>query len=188
MQLSFCLPILIFALGLAPSAAADIFETPIPTLVGTLRADEPPPTHEFDFGVEFDQVLAVWLEIEATGTPWEWDFCGSLGNPQPCEHVVVSLGLVPRLDEEEFPIPGFFDAEELGPFNTVPMIDRGEFCGEPFRCPAGVPWDFLLDGDGGFRVFVNGPLFLPEDIVKDFVLPLHEIVSARLIVDATPLP
>ena len=114
-------------LSFGSSASADRFVAPIPDLIGLHQYDEASSnSFDFGFGTEFQDVSAVWLEVEATGTPLEYDLCGTVDDPQPCEHVVQPAVFVAILDDEELPSQRFIWAL-TDPFGETPARQQVEF-------------------------------------------------------------
>jgi len=166
-----------------PASAAS-FSAAVPGLTGSVSMEHVGEKFTFDFGREFADISRVWIEVEATATPYEWDQCGTVFDPQPCVHHVQFLELGAILEEESFPEPGIFLAR-VGPFGNVPLQDQGDFCRN--SCEER-KWEFLLDGDGALELSFGVPIFLPEDIVINGVYPVFEVAAATVVIDAISVP
>ena len=174
-----------FALALVVTAGpvlAATYSTPVPELVGPF-SDEIPRLFEFDFGIEFKEITGVRLQIEATATPAEWDYCGTIFEPiDPCEHRVVPLSLFAFLDNESGP-PKILISTPLGPFpppGNPAAVEVGSFPASEFSQ--------LLDGSGLIDPRSNRLVGSPDDITGNFVFPTYLIVEASILLEATPVP
>lgn len=179
---------LLAALALPGPALGESFSLPLPDLVGEVDFPTSGPGKEahFDFGRRFSEIHDVWIEVEAHVFAGEFDVCGTTFNPQPCVHEVQLLGFFATLDEEEYAAPGtvFSDGLSFGDFRALEGsgVDVAVFNNQL------VGWDFLLDGEGTLTLFWNTVLGDPDRIIMNPVEPSGEILDARIIVEATPVP
>ena len=181
--------LLAVAIVLVPaSTSAGTFSTALPELVGP--ADFPisfGKEASFDLEQRFRAIENVWIEIEAQVFAQEFDFCGTVFDPQPCVYVVNLLGFFALMDTENSPSFGlvFSDALSFSEDPGAPEasgIDR-----QPFSNRS-VGWDFLLDGKGMLTLAWNGTLGFPEDLIQNYQDPSGQIFAARIIVDGQPVP
>src|SRR5262245_61611678 len=80
-----------FAVAEAPGFAMT-FRAPVPQLVGPITF--PQLRVEFDFGQEFSHIESVALELVASATATEYEYCGTVSTPQPCERRSVQGGIL----------------------------------------------------------------------------------------------
>lgn len=180
---------LLFTLSVIPAGSpAMTFAVDLPDLVGPFPSRyEAGPEASFDFGQGFIAVHGAWIEVEAHVTAEQFDVCGTFFDPQPCVHVVQLLGFYSRMDKEGSPIPGTVFSDGLTFSDDFRALEASGTATAPFNNPL-VGWDFLLDGQGSLTVFWNDLLGDPDRIIMNVVEPTGEILGARLILDATPVP
>jgi hypothetical protein len=182
---------LIALLIVLPGASfATSFSAPLPDLVGPINfvtgAAHPPTT--FDVGQQFIAIESVSIEIEAHLVAAQYDFCGLFSNPQPCIDGVALLGVVTIMDEEDRSFPGsIFTAVSVpAPPGTIEVTGTGSsefgWVANPFG------WEILFDGQGTLTMFPDQVLFPPGAIIQNFQPASGEIVSARVIIEGTPVP
>ena len=179
-----CFPLWALAFALInfhPAHASDLYSLPLPELVGPAPEYSGLPIEaDFDFEREFEHVEQVLLLLEGHATPFSFEACGLMDDPQPCEFHSDYMGFIaflfgPPLGGTWAVIDGFEDAPSL----RVGVIDR------PI---SSLSFDHLRDGRGTISLSWNGIGFIPELIVKNFVPPTGTISDAFLIIEAVPVP
>lgn len=181
---------LAIALSFIPSAAIGMsVSVPLPDLVGVIDFPVSGPGREasVDVGQQFSEIQSVSIEVEAEVFAREFDYCGTVFVPLPCDHRLELLGFFSLFDKEDSPTVGIINTGGLtfSDDSSAPEgygIDVAEF-NNPL-----VGWDFLLDGEGRLTLFWNGSFGFPGDIRINVVEPSGEIFSARLIIEGTPVP
>lgn len=162
-------------------AVALPFRAPISQLVGTIAL--PKIQVPFDFGQEFSHVESVALELLVSVTPFEFDRCGSVFEPQPCVHEISRGGILVGLDDD--PYPGLiFTAVGDGTITELPSLQVGRFESRF----ATFNFDTFRDGKGLLDVYWNAPVVLPEDLILNVVSPTGTIFEAYIVFDAVPIP
>ena len=181
--------LVIIALSFFPGpAVGTTFSVPLPDLVGVVDF----PTigsgkkASFNFGQQFSDIQNVWIGVEAQVFAREFDFCGTLFDPQPCVHETQLLGFWALMDDEDSPITGFVLSDDLS-FGDFRALEGSGGRVAPFNNPV-VGWDFLLDGAGSLTLFWNAELVFPDQIIRNVIEPSGEIFNARLFIEGTPVP
>lgn len=179
---------LVALLTLSPGTALGLsFSVPLPDLVGSVGYPAAIET-SFDFGQQFSSIENVWIEVEAQVSALQLDICGTVFNPQPCAHQIFLLGFFAQLHTEGFPqfstIPSgglsFGDLRDLEGSGTDSAPFNDQFVNSDFQ--------FLLDGKGSLTLFWNDVSGDPDLIIRNVIPPSGEILNARLIIEATPVP
>jgi hypothetical protein len=183
-----CLPLVAFLSFLPGTGFAASFSAPLPDLVGvvdfTLTTGK---EASFDFGQPFSSIQNVWIEVEAQVFAHEFDVCGTVFDPQPCEHVIQLLGFVSLMDIEDSPVLGIVFSGGLSFSDDLEVLEASGTAISEFTNTS-VGWDFLLDGQGSLTLFWNGTLGDPDRMILNVIEPSGEIFNARLIVEGTPVP
>lgn len=169
----------------AMPAAAIPFRAAIAQLVGPMEL--PQLRVGFDFGQEFSQIESVSLELVASVTAFEYDYCGTVFSPQACEHRTVQSSVFAILNDDPFPFFFLTGVGENG-FTETPSLQRGTFHGPRFTTLPSDPFAFLGSGKGSFEIHWNSLGFFPEDIVVNAVRSTGTIFEAYIVFDATPIP
>jgi hypothetical protein len=184
-----CLASLISVLLVPGVAMSTTFSVPLEDLIGPV--DFIPSTGgreaHFDFGQEFASIQDVWIEVEATVRAREFDVCGTVFDPQPCVHEVQLLGFLANIDKEDSPSLGGVFSDGLSYSDDLHALEGSGTSMARFNNTV-VGWDFLLDGQGSLTLFWNSALGNPDRIILNVVEPSGEILHARLIVEASPVP
>lgn len=170
-------------------SSASTFSAPLSALVGPIDFLPGRGNQEanFDFGQEFAEIESVSIEIEAHVIARELDVCGTVFNPQPCTHEVQLLGLFAIMNTEDSPTLETVFSDALAYSDDYRDLEGSGIAVESFNNLT-VGWDFLLDGQGSLTLFWSRLLGNPDRIIQNVVEPSGEIFSARLIVEATPIP
>jgi len=180
---------LVALLSFLPGTALGVsFSAPLPELVGVVDFTLTTGTEaSFDFGQRFSSIENVWIEVEAHVFAHEFDVCGTVIDPQPCEHVIQLLGFFSLMDIEDSPILGFVFSGGLSFSDDLEVLEASGTAISEFTNTS-VGWDFLLDGQGSLTLFWNGTLGDPDRIILNVIEPSGEIFNARVIVEGTPIP
>jgi len=182
------MPLLLFGV-LSDSASALTVSVPLKDLVGEVGFM--PATGgqvvAFDAHQQFSAIESVSIEIEAHVKAREFDVCGTAFDPQPCVHEIQLLGFFARLDKEGSPILGTISSEGLTFSEDFRALEGYGIDSALFRNTR-IGWDFLLDGRGAVTVFWNSALGNPDRIILNYKDPSGVIISARLIIEGTPIP
>ena len=183
---------LIAVLALMPSVALGAtFSVPLPEFVGTVSFSPLElRTAHFDFGQRFSSIEGLAIEVESRATAHVYQTCFTSREPA-CGERVVQLPIFRAVLQEEVVLslfwtdpfttgddPGVLEAEGtvLAPFHEV-----------AFSPPSG--FHFLLDGRGSLYLSARySPPTVGGMFIRDLTVPSAEVLSARLILDATPIP
>ena len=182
------IPLVVLFWWLPSTGASMTFSTPIPGLIGDVDfARSERASADFDFGQAFQSIQSISIEIEAQVFAREFESCGTPSNPIPCTPQTELLGFYAHVDDGNEPLRLGF-SRGLSFFNGSATegygIDSASFT--EFGVPSG--WDFLLQGSGRIHLFWNSFFGNPDLIVRNNIEPSGEIFSARLVIDATPIP
>ncbi len=168
----------------AGTASGEFFQSDLPDLLGPNQfqglMSQPAA---YDFGQEFSAVEEVFIEVEATTTPTEYDECGTATEPQPCEHVVEWTGFGASLD-----------LLESGQLIITESTLTGFNARDPhtatarFRIRDEHDLSFMFDGTGEILFGWNYPIGDPDLIVTNVVQPTALLTRAQLIVEGSPVP
>lgn len=178
------------ALCFLPSIAfGTTFSVPLPGLLGAVDFTPSSGGKDaiFDFDQQFSEIENVWIEVEAHVFAREFDVCGTTFDPQSCVHEVQLLGFFARLDKEDSAALGTVFSDGLSFSDDFRALEGSGVDVAPFNNSL-VGWDFLLDGEGKLLLFWNRALGNPDRIIQNVIEPSGEIVSARLIIEGTPIP
>ena len=172
------------------TAVGESFSLPIPGLVGEI--DFPRGQGKevgFDFGQQFSEITSVSIEISAHVFALEFDVCGTLFEPAPCVHKAQLLGLRAQLDDGLDVLAGFAWSDGLSFYDGSSTLEGvGTDVGSFFLFNPSLGWDFLLSGKGDISLFWDSTFGNPDRIIIIVTEPSGEIFSARLIIEATPVP
>jgi len=185
--------VLLGILSLFPGASfATSFHAPLPDLVGPIdfATGLPSAPTAFDFGQEFSEIESVSIEIEAHLVAAQYDFCGLLGNPQPCVHVINIRGVIIEIDREDGPDSGALvtPVSISADPGTVEVTGTGISAFTGLLEPIPFGWDILLDGQGSLTMSANSVVVPASAIIENFQQASGEILGARLVIEATAIP
>jgi len=175
--------ILVMLVLRAGASAGMSVSTPLAELNGPVEYDPLNPTRiTFDFGTEFQQIDAVWIEIDARVEAQQFDLCT---DPASCVHHTILVGFLAIIDEEDQPFPGSIFSDRLD-FSDDPRAAIGSGLAIAQFNNAST-WNILLDGEGTLELSWNSPAIVGGQSVQNFLPPSGEISAARLIAHGTPV-